>query len=185
MGSQWGVWGVGCVLRGPEGPLGSGVRVLAVGLEGADREQLRRVVTSEDPRYIYHGNDALAELEGELTDDLCTIISTRVRGQGTLGGVEQEQPHRGLGLLLPPGSHGLPFSRQPEPEPKPKPCTVQCPRVSIPVLCHAVPRHADGAQGPPSLPMAAVQGGAEHGDTAPNLFPLSLCRARRGTAVKW
>ncbi|NXD66125.1 CO7A1 protein, partial [Eolophus roseicapillus] len=55
----------------------AGVRVLAVGLEGADREQLRRMVTGEDPRYIYHGGGALAELEGELTDDLCTIISTR------------------------------------------------------------------------------------------------------------
>lgn len=53
--------------------------MLAVGLEGADREQLRRMVTSEDPRYIYHGDGTLAELEGELTDDLCTIISTRVR----------------------------------------------------------------------------------------------------------
>lgn len=71
--------GVQGVLRGAEGALGSGVRVLAVGLEGADREQLRRMVTSEDPRYIYHGDGTLAELEGELTDDLCTIISTRVR----------------------------------------------------------------------------------------------------------
>ncbi|KAL2299817.1 hypothetical protein Nmel_012667 [Mimus melanotis] len=53
-----------------------GVQVLAVGIEGADREQLRRMVTSEDPRYIYYGSN-LAELEGELTDDLCTIISTR------------------------------------------------------------------------------------------------------------
>ena len=78
MGSQQGVWGV---LWGAEGALGSGVRVLAVGLEGADREQLRRMVTSEDPRYIYHGGGALAELEQELTDDLCTIISTRVRGR--------------------------------------------------------------------------------------------------------
>ncbi|PKU27471.1 collagen alpha-1 chain [Limosa lapponica baueri] len=54
-----------------------GVQVLAVSLEGADREQLRRVVTSEDPRYIYQDGGALAELEGELTDDLCTIISIR------------------------------------------------------------------------------------------------------------
>lgn len=76
MESQQGVRGV---LSGTEGALGSGVQLLAVGLEGADREQLRRMVTSEDPRYIYHGDGTLAELEGELTDDLCTIISTRVR----------------------------------------------------------------------------------------------------------
>lgn len=69
------MWGVP---QGAEGALGSGVRVLAVGLEGADREQLRRMVTGEDPRYIYGGGRA----EGELTDDLCTIISTRVRGWG-------------------------------------------------------------------------------------------------------
>ncbi|NWH76187.1 CO7A1 protein, partial [Piaya cayana] len=67
----------GCILWGADDALGSGVRVLAVGLQGADREQLRRVVTGEDPRYIYHDSGALAELEGELTDDLCTIISTR------------------------------------------------------------------------------------------------------------
>lgn len=72
--------GVQGVLWGAEGALGSGVQVLAVGMEGADREQLRRMVTSEDPRYIYHGS-SLAELEGELTDDLCTIISTRVRAR--------------------------------------------------------------------------------------------------------
>lgn len=62
--------------------------MLAVGLEGADREQLRRVVTGEDPRYLYHDSGTLAELEGELTDDLCTIISTRVRGQGAPGGAD-------------------------------------------------------------------------------------------------
>lgn len=93
MGSQQGVRGV---LRGAEGALGSGVQVLAVGLEGADREQLRRMVTGEDPRYIYHGSRALAELEGELTDDLCTIISTRVRDQGALVGAEGEQPCGGF-----------------------------------------------------------------------------------------
>lgn len=49
-------------------------------MEGADWEQLRRMVTSEDPRYIYHGSN-LAELEGELIDDLCTIISTMVRAR--------------------------------------------------------------------------------------------------------
>lgn len=139
MGSQQGAQGGGHVLRGAEGALGSGVQVLAVGLEGADREQLRRMVTGEDPRYIYHGSGALAELEGELTDDLCTIISTRVRGQGAPGGAEREQPHGGQRLLLLPGSHRLPLSCQPEPEPKP--CTVQCPRVSIPVPCRAMPCH--------------------------------------------
>lgn len=46
------------------------------------------------------------------------------------------------GLLLPLGSHGLLLTCQPEPEPKPKPCTVQCPRVSIPRPCHAIPCRA-------------------------------------------
>lgn len=90
---------------GAEGALCSGVQVLAVGMEGADREQLRRMVTSEDPRYIYHGSD-LAELEGELTDDLCTIISTRVRARvprGCGGGAAHVSSdpwvHTGLSFL--------------------------------------------------------------------------------------
>ncbi|NXG56027.1 CO7A1 protein, partial [Hemiprocne comata] len=101
-----------------------GVRVLAVGLEGADREQLRHVVTGEDPRNIYHSGGTLAELEGELTDDLCTIISTRPepkpkpctvqcpRGpQGRAGqpGPRGEPGRHGLpGPPGPPGPQGLP-----------------------------------------------------------------------------
>lgn len=75
--------------------------MLAVGLEGADREQLRRVVTAEDPRFVFPRRGALQELEGELTDDLCTIISTRVRGWAASWG---SSPHGGgvvLGFSLP------------------------------------------------------------------------------------
>lgn len=74
--------------------------MLAVGLEGADREQLRRVVTAEDPRFVFPRRGALQELEGELTDDLCTIISTRVRGWAASRG---SSPHGGvvLGFSLP------------------------------------------------------------------------------------
>lgn len=96
MGFHQGVQGL---VWGAEGALGSGVQVLAVSMEGADREQLRRMVTSEDPRYIYYGSD-LAELEGELTDDLCTIISTRVRARVPWG-VEGEQPHVSWGVFYP------------------------------------------------------------------------------------
>ncbi|KAI1234455.1 Collagen alpha-1(VII) chain, partial [Lamprotornis superbus] len=97
-----------------------GVQVLAVSMEGADREQLRRMVTSEDPRYIYHGSD-LAELEGELTDDLCTIISTRPEPKPkpcTVQCPKGEKGDRGEaglqgrmgppGLPGQPGRHGLP-----------------------------------------------------------------------------
>lgn len=98
------------------------------------------MVTGEDPRYIYRGGSTLAELEGELTDDLCTIISTRVRGQGALGGLEGEQLCGYQKLLLPLSSQRLLLLCQPEP--MPKPCTVQCPRVSIPTPCHTVPYHA-------------------------------------------
>ncbi|RMC00145.1 hypothetical protein DUI87_23556 [Hirundo rustica rustica] len=78
-----------------------GVQVLAVGMEGADREQLRRMVTTEDQRYIYHGSN-LAELEGELIDDLCTIIST-MGEKGDRG----EAGHHGLtGPPGPPGPQG-------------------------------------------------------------------------------
>ncbi|KAJ7406919.1 hypothetical protein WISP_130785 [Willisornis vidua] len=80
-----------------------GVQVLAVGLEGADQGQLRHMVTSEDPRYIYHG-DNLAELEGELTDDLCTIISTR----GEKGDPGEAGRHGLPGPSGPPGPQGLP-----------------------------------------------------------------------------
>ncbi|XP_065543694.1 collagen alpha-1(VII) chain [Lathamus discolor] len=100
-----------------------GVQVLAVGLEGADREQLRRMVTGEDPRYIYHGGGALAELEGELTDDLCTIISTRPEPEpkprpctvqcpkGEKGDRGEAGPQGHTGPAGPPGQpgrHGLP-----------------------------------------------------------------------------
>ncbi|KAF4799411.1 hypothetical protein TURU_054803 [Turdus rufiventris] len=80
-----------------------GVQVLAVGMEGADREQLRRMVTSEDPRYIYYGSD-LAELEGELTDDLCTIISTK----GEKGDRGEAGRHGLPGPPGPPGPQGPP-----------------------------------------------------------------------------
>ncbi|NWX28551.1 CO7A1 protein, partial [Notiomystis cincta] len=92
-----------------------GVQVLAVSMEGADREQLQHMVTREDPRYIYHGSD-LAELEGELTNDLCTIISTRPEPKPkpctvqcpkvSLSGL---QGRMGLpGSPGQPGRHGLP-----------------------------------------------------------------------------
>ncbi|XP_062441893.1 collagen alpha-1(VII) chain [Rhea pennata] len=98
----------------------AGVRVLAVGLEGADREQLRRVVTGEDPRYVFHAGDALEELEGELTDDLCTIISMgRPEPEpcavqcprGEKGDPGQVGPQGRVGPPGPPGEpgrHGLP-----------------------------------------------------------------------------
>ncbi|XP_009076240.1 PREDICTED: collagen alpha-1(VII) chain, partial [Acanthisitta chloris] len=97
-----------------------GVQVLAVGLEGADREQLRRMVTSEDPRYMYHSS-GLAELEGELTDDLCTIISTRPKQEapkpkpctvqcpkGEKGDRGETGRHGLPGPSGPPGPQGLP-----------------------------------------------------------------------------
>lgn len=126
---------------GAEGALVSGVQVLAVGMEGADREQLRRMVTSEDPRYIYYGSD-LAELEGELTDDLCTIISTKV-GAGVPWGMWSGSSPMYAGGSLSLGSHRLVFSCQPVP--KPKPCTVTCPKVSFSKLCHAVLCHRRSA----------------------------------------
>lgn len=116
-----------CALQpGAEGAVGAGVRVLAVGLEGADQEQLRRMVSGEDPRFVFRNRGSLSELEGELTDDLCTIISTRVRDWGL--------PRAGRQT---PWSQSLPFSYlrvlllSHQPEPEPKPCTVQCPKVSI------------------------------------------------------
>lgn len=127
-------WGP-CGMRSPlvlqpgtEGAVGAGVRVLAVGLEGADQEQLRRMVSGEDPRFVFRNRGALSELEGELTDDLCTIISTRVRDWGMPRAGEQTPWSQSLPLSQ---LHVFLLSHQPEPEPKP--CTVQCPRVSIPV----------------------------------------------------
>ncbi|XP_061864653.1 collagen alpha-1(VII) chain [Colius striatus] len=95
-----------------------GVRVLAVGLEGADQEQLRRMVTGEDPRYIYRGG-TVSELEEELTDDLCTIISTRTEPKpctvqcprGEKGDRGEAGPQGRVGPPGPPGEpgrHGLP-----------------------------------------------------------------------------
>ncbi|TRZ13503.1 hypothetical protein HGM15179_013603 [Zosterops borbonicus] len=84
-----------------------GVHVLAVGMEGADKEQLRHMVTSEDRRYIYHGSD-LAEMEGELIDDLCTIISTMVRARGPPGESAESPGKKGDRGF--PGASGIPGS---------------------------------------------------------------------------
>ncbi|XP_025931268.1 collagen alpha-1(VII) chain [Apteryx rowi] len=95
----------------------AGIRVLAVGMEGADQEQLRRVVTGEDPRYVLRAGSALAELEGELTDDLCTIISTgRPEPEpcavqcprGEKGDPGQVGPQGRVGPPGPPGEPGFP-----------------------------------------------------------------------------
>lgn len=129
--------------------------MLAVGLEGADREQLRRMVTGEDPRYIYHGGGALAELEGELTDDLCTIISTRVRGWGGEG----EQPH---GRFSCPGlmQASLVLSAGARAEAKALHRAVPQGEHPHTMLCCTMPYCATGAQwgpGTPSSLMAAAQ----------------------------
>ncbi|KAL8212551.1 UNVERIFIED_CONTAM: hypothetical protein K2H54_050547 [Gekko kuhli] len=51
----------------------AGIHVLAVGMDGADREQLRRLVTNEDPRYVFFVRDSssLPELEEALVSALC------------------------------------------------------------------------------------------------------------------
>ncbi|XP_062977415.1 collagen alpha-1(VII) chain [Elgaria multicarinata webbii] len=53
----------------------AGIRVLAVGMDGADREQLRRLVTSEDPRNVFFVGDArgLREAEEGLASALCSV----------------------------------------------------------------------------------------------------------------
>ncbi|XP_058023138.1 collagen alpha-1(VII) chain isoform X1 [Ahaetulla prasina] len=51
----------------------AGIQILAVGMEGADREQLRRLVTSEESRNVFFVRDSssLSEVEGGLASALC------------------------------------------------------------------------------------------------------------------
>ncbi|KAM6470386.1 collagen alpha-1(VII) chain [Liasis olivaceus] len=57
----------------------AGIQVLAVGMEGADREQLRRLVTNEESRNVFFVRDSnsLLEMEAGLASALC--ISDRPR----------------------------------------------------------------------------------------------------------
>lgn len=52
--------------------------MLAVGMNGADREQLRRLVTNEDPRHVFFARDAsgLSEVEARLAAALCSASIT-------------------------------------------------------------------------------------------------------------
>lgn len=52
--------------------------MLAVGMNGADREQLRHLVTNEDLRNVYYVRDAssLLEVEEELASALCGTSTT-------------------------------------------------------------------------------------------------------------
>ncbi|KAG8128134.1 hypothetical protein E2320_014986, partial [Naja naja] len=51
----------------------AGIQILAVGMEGADREQLRRLVTSEESRNVFYVRDSnsLSEAEVGLASALC------------------------------------------------------------------------------------------------------------------
>nr|XP_048713923.1 collagen alpha-1(VII) chain isoform X3 [Caretta caretta] len=106
----------------------TGIQVLAVGMDGADHEQLRRIVTSEDPRHVFYVKDSragLSELEDRLASTLCRVtVTDRLEpctvqcpkgekgepGQiGQKGRVGQPGPpgHPGLnGLPGPPGPMG-------------------------------------------------------------------------------
>ncbi|KAF7249798.1 Collagen alpha-1(VII) chain [Varanus komodoensis] len=89
----------------------AGIRVLAVGMDGADREQLRRLVTNEDPRNVFLVRDAssLPEVEEELSDALCSVFSPdrvgRCRGVVAMGSqvpqVPQVQWDLGGPLVMP------------------------------------------------------------------------------------
>lgn len=57
----------------------AGIQILAVGMEGADREQLRRLVTSEESRNVFFVQDSnsLSEVEMGLASALCIIDGVR------------------------------------------------------------------------------------------------------------
>ncbi|KAK9406165.1 collagen alpha-1VII chain [Crotalus adamanteus] len=57
----------------------AGIQILAVGMEGADREQLRRLVTSEESRNVFFVQDSnsLSEVEVGLASALCIIDGPR------------------------------------------------------------------------------------------------------------
>ncbi|KAM3848241.1 collagen alpha-1(VII) chain [Vipera latastei] len=57
----------------------AGIQILAVGMEGADREQLRRLVTSEESRNVFfvRNSNSLPEVEMGLASALCIIDGPR------------------------------------------------------------------------------------------------------------
>ncbi|XP_062825428.1 collagen alpha-1(VII) chain [Anolis carolinensis] len=95
----------------------AGIQVLAVGMDGANREQLRRLVTNEDPRNVFFVRDSrsLPEVEEGLASALCRLSITEgprpepcvvqcPRGEK---GEPGETGQRGLpGLSGPPGTPG-------------------------------------------------------------------------------
>uniref|UniRef100_A0A8C0GBP7 Collagen alpha-1(VII) chain n=1 Tax=Chelonoidis abingdonii TaxID=106734 RepID=A0A8C0GBP7_CHEAB len=68
----------------------AGIQVLAVGIDGADREELRRIVTNEDAHHVFYAKDSragLSELEDRLASTLCRVtVTDRVRGESGLPG---------------------------------------------------------------------------------------------------
>ncbi|KYO29739.1 collagen alpha-1(VII) chain isoform B [Alligator mississippiensis] len=96
----------------------AGIQVLAVGMEGADREQLRRIVTDDNPRYVLSAADSRAAslgLEDELASSLCRIID--IPGprpqpcvtqcpKGEKGEPGNMGPKGRMGLPGPPGEPG-------------------------------------------------------------------------------
>uniref|UniRef100_A0A8C3RII3 Collagen alpha-1(VII) chain n=1 Tax=Chelydra serpentina TaxID=8475 RepID=A0A8C3RII3_CHESE len=81
----------------------AGIQVLAVGMDGADREQLRRIVTNEDPRHVFYAKDSragLSDLEDGLASTLCRVtVTDRVRGESSLQGGGCPLPRVGLPTL--------------------------------------------------------------------------------------
>ncbi|XP_032094990.1 collagen alpha-1(VII) chain [Thamnophis elegans] len=77
----------------------AGIQILAVGMEGANREQLRRLVTSEESRNVFFVRDSnsLSEVEAGLASALC----------GPDGGEKGEPGEPGRnGIQGPPGPMG-------------------------------------------------------------------------------
>nr|XP_016846318.1 PREDICTED: collagen alpha-1(VII) chain [Anolis carolinensis] len=75
----------------------AGIQVLAVGMDGANREQLRRLVTNEDPRNVFFVRDSrsLPEVEEGLASALCRLSIT----EGATLEMDREDSRGFLGLL--------------------------------------------------------------------------------------
>lgn len=106
-----------------------GLKVMILGLAGADPEQLRRLVPGMDTLQTFFAVDdgpGLDQAVSNLASILCQEALAIQVWKGPLGGLGHgEEGVWGLLVELPDLKETL------CPQPQPEPCSVHCPKVSI------------------------------------------------------
>ncbi|XP_044133379.1 collagen alpha-1(VII) chain [Bufo gargarizans] len=97
------------VLQAANALTATGIRVLAVGTNGADQEQLRRIVSGQSPRNVFYTADSanLNSLMDPMAEAICTV--TQVEEPCTVQCPQGERGQKGeIGSSGRPGSTGPP-----------------------------------------------------------------------------